>query len=276
MSTAGTRTLADEIAWATGSLQEVGVDSPRLDAELLLAHLLRIDRTALLLRAGEPVSSDVRTLYLALVARRARYEPIAYILGKRGFRRLDLAVDARVLIPRPETEHLVEAIVELAPQGARVADVGTGSGAVALALADERPDLQVTGIDISAGALAVAKLNGARRRLDVRWVCADLLDDGEYDVIAANLPYIADDALLPPDVARWEPAKALQGGPDGLDQIRRLLALVSARPAVSLLALEIGYDQGAAVSALAREAGFGQVEVRADLAGLDRVVIGRR
>jgi release factor glutamine methyltransferase len=278
---AGTaRTLRDELDWATRSLQEVGSDTPRLDAELLLARALGIDRTALMMRSGEWVTPDVRTLYLSLVARRASHEPVAYILGRKGFRHLDLAVDPRVLIPRPETELLVETAVSMVPSGARVADVGTGSGAVALALKDERPDLDVTGIELNAGALSLAQLNAARLRLDVRWVLADLLDEGfEYDAVVANLPYVADDAVLPPDVLNYEPASALFAGVDGLDVIRRLLALLAlggGRDGVRLVALEIGFDQGTAVASLVAAAGFDVVEVRQDLAGLDRVVVGQR
>ena len=162
------------------------------------------------------------------------------------------------------------------PAGARVADVGTGSGAVALALADERPDLSVCGIEVSAGALRVARCNGERLGLSVDWVQADLLDDRAYDAVLANLPYVADGAALAPEITRYEPAGALFGGADGLDAIRRLVAAVVPRRSVSLLALEIGFDQADAVCRLLEAAGFERVSRVRDLAGHDRVIVGRR
>ena len=270
------RTLADELAWGTRSLQEVGIDTARLDAEVLLGHLLKLDRTALMLRADERITGDARTRYLALVSRRAGYEPIAYITGKQGFRHLDLAVDARALIPRPETELLVEIGLELLPEGARVADVGTGSGAVALALKQERPDLQVTGLDVSAGALQLARFNAERLRLEVSFVQSHLLDAGEYDAVTANLPYVKDGEILPPNVAWFEPEISLFGGPDGLDLVRAMMDQVSARPSIRLVALEIGYKQGPQTAEIVRAAGFGDVEIRPDLAGHERDIVGRR
>ncbi len=154
---------ARRLASATASLAEVGCDSPRLDAELLLAHVLGVDRAQLVMRADERATPDDSTRYLALLTRRAKREPIAYILGRKDFRHMTLAVDPRVLIPRPETELLVEVGLTL-PQGVRVADVGTGSGAVALALKQERPDLEVVGVDVSSGALSVARMNAQRLR----------------------------------------------------------------------------------------------------------------
>ncbi len=212
-----------------------------------------------------------RRRFEALLDRRAAREPVAYILGRRAFRYLTLAVDRRVLIPRPETELLVEVGLKLAP-GLSVADVGTGSGAVALALAAERPDLTVTGLDIDADALAVAAENRRRLGLPVRFAVADLIDGGPYDAVLANLPYVADDAALAPEIREFEPARALFAGPDGLDLIR---PLVKQAQGVQLLALEISPEQARAVSSLMLEAGFGTVEVRSDLAGHERVVVGR-
>jgi release factor glutamine methyltransferase len=276
VSPAVLRALRDDLDWAVESLRDVGCDTPRLDAEVLLAHVLGTDRTGLVLRGDERLSGEQRTRYLALLTRRVSREPIAYILGRRDFRRLNLAVDQRVLIPRPETELLVEVALEL-PAGARVVDVGTGSGAVALALKDERPDLVVTGIELEPGALKLARLNSSRLHLDVSWVQADLLDDGRYDAVVANLPYVAEGAVLPPEVRDYEPSTALFAGPDGLDAIRRLARQLSdGRASVRFVALEIGFDQGAAVAELVASAGFRSVAVRQDLAGLDRVVVGSR
>jgi release factor glutamine methyltransferase len=268
-------TLRQELAVATESLSEVGCDTPRLDAELLLAHVLGVDRAQLVMRADEEASGDDRTRYLALLTRRVKREPIAYIFGRKAFRRLNLAVDPRVLIPRPETELLVEVGLTL-PEGARVADVGTGSGAVALALKDERPDLELVGVDISAGALSVARMNAMRTRLPVEWVQGDLLAGVSCDAVLANLPYVAGDELLPPEVARYEPQTALLGGADGLDIVRRLVAQAGEQPQIKLLALEIGYTQADVVAGLLAAAGFGEVERIRDLAGHERVIVGRR
>jgi release factor glutamine methyltransferase len=263
-------------------LTDAGCETPRLDAELLLAAASGLDRAGLVIRAAEGVEAAAAARYQAMLGRRAAREPVAYILGVKAFRRIELRVDSRVLIPRPETELLVEVGLGLG-EGLRVADVGTGSGAIALALKDERPDLDVFGIENSEAALALARCNGERLGLAVGWVlgdlldnAGDLLDDGRYDAVLANLPYVADGAELPPEVAVHEPAGALFGGPDGLDLIRRLVALVAPRPEVSVLALEIGFDQADAVAALVARAGFTSVSRLRDLAGHERVVVGGR
>jgi release factor glutamine methyltransferase len=268
-------TVREELAAATESLTEVGCDTPRLDAELLLARVLGTDRAGLVMGSDYEVSGDDRTRYLALMTRRVKREPIAYITGYRDFRNLTLAVDPRVLIPRPETELLVEVGLGLAP-GVRVADIGTGSGAVALALKDERPDLDLIGVDVSEGALSVARMNGSRLHLDVEWRLGDLLQGLRCEAVLANLPYVEATALLPPDVAEYEPKVALFSGLDGLDLIRRLAAQAGARPEVALLALELGVGQAPTVAELVTAAGFTQVEALKDLAGIERVVVGRR
>jgi release factor glutamine methyltransferase len=232
------------------------------------------DRGRLVIDRDVVVGASALERFEALVVRREAREPVAYILGRRGFRRIELRVDRRVLIPRPETELLVEIGLSLG-SGARVVDVGTGSGAVALALKDERPDLRVSGADVSADAIEVARANAARLGLEVRFVVADLMDGVSADAVLANLPYVSHEASLPPEVERYEPAGALFAGPEGLDVIRRAVAAV-AGPTVELLALEIGAEQAVAVSQLLWDAGFGEVGVRQDLAGLDRVVVGTR
>lgn len=264
--------LAALLGSATERLRKAGCDTPRLDAEVLLAHALGCDRAALVLRAGEELACPA---FETLVARRELREPVAYITGVREFRRISLCVDHRVLIPRPETELLVEAGLEL-PRGVSVLDVGTGSGPVALALKHERPDLDVAGVDVSADAVAVARCNAARLGLDVEFAVADLLSAvaRPFDAVLANLPYVASGDSLAPEVSRYEPGLALFGGPDGLDVLRRLIASLGE---VSFVALEVGVDQGARVARLlAREAGFAQIETRRDLAGIGRVVVGRR
>lgn len=264
--------VGDALRAAAARLSAAGVDTPRLDAEVLLASVLEVDRARLVVDRDDALPAAVATRYEDFLARREAREPVAYILERRAFRRLELHVDRRVLIPRPETELLVEVGLELAP-GASVLDVGTGSGAVALALKDERPDLRVSGADVSPDAVDVARLNAERLGLDVRFVVADLMQDACADAVLANLPYVAEGAELAPEIARHEPASALFAGPDGLDVIRRAVDAV-AGPTVRLMALEIGAEQSADVSALLWKAGFAQVGVRRDLAGLDRVVVG--
>jgi release factor glutamine methyltransferase len=271
---AGT-TVRDALESATTALAAAGCDTPRLDAQVLLAHVMGVDRAALITAPRRELTPDEAGRFRDAAARRREREPVAYIVGVKGFRRLDLAVDARVLIPRPETEHLVEAALGL-PEGARVVDVGTGSGAVALALADERPDLRVAGTDASGEALAVARANGERLGLAVEWLEGDLLDPvtGPVDAVVSNPPYVRDRDPLPPDVARYEPALALFAGPDGLGIVRRLLPAAAARGA-AFVALEVGEGQAAQVSRMARAAGYAGVETVPDLAGIDRVVLAR-
>jgi len=261
---------------AVVALSAAGVDTPRLDAEVLLAHALGVERTALVVDRDLRVEGPaVRAFQDAVRRRSVGREPVAYITGVKGFRHIDLHVDGRVLIPRPETETLVEAALDL-PRGARVIDVGTGSGAVALALKDERPDLDVTGTDASPGALAVARANAARLGLDVRFREADLLDGaGEVDAVLSNPPYVEDGAPLQPEIERHEPPVALYAGADGLAVIRRLATQAGAS-AARRLALEVGIGQAAEVAAVLRDAGFATTETRRDLAGIERVVIGRR
>lgn len=268
--------VRDELSRGAAALAEAGCETPRLDAELLLAEVLGVSRAQLVTGARDPVDAEARLRFEELLARRREREPVAYILGRRAFRRLTLEVDSRVLIPRPETELLVEVGVELIAGGARVADVGTGSGAVALALKDERPDLRVTGLDVSRDALAVARANGRRLGLEVRWVVADLLDGDAYDAVLANLPYVALGEALAPEIVEYEPSGALFAGGDGLEVVRRLVDQVGERGEVRLLALEIGAGQAEAVERLLVDAGFGSVQRRRDLAGIERVVLGQR
>jgi release factor glutamine methyltransferase len=258
----------EAVAAAAAALQAAGCDSPRLDAELLIADALGVERAGLRTDPGRAVPASAARVIADRVRRRVAREPIAYILGRKGFRRIELLVDRRVLIPRPETELLVEVALEL-PTGAGVHDVGTGSGAVALALRDERPDLRVTASDASPGAVEVASENARRLELELELTVASGLPEGDFDLVVANLPYVADAELpvLQPEIAEWEPREALAAGSDGLAAIRALVAEV---PAGTRLALEHAPQQGPAVRALLDAA-----ETRRDLAGHERVTVGR-
>jgi release factor glutamine methyltransferase len=211
-----------------------------------------------------------------MVRRRLVREPVAYILGRKGFRRLELAVDRRVLVPRPETELLVELALELTP--ATVLDVGTGSGAIALAVADELPASAVTATDTSLDALAVAAANrerlGARDRVQL---AHGSLAEGGFDLVLANLPYVSDDdwQALAPEIREFEPRQALVSGATGLEAIETLLGAISLAPEPpAALGLEVGAGQAPTVAELVRRAGFERVERRRDLAGIERVVAG--
>ena len=269
-------TVREAIAFGSECLAGAGSDTPRLDAELLLAAALgHGSRAALVLDAEEDVDGARLADYERLLARRERREPVAYILGHKWFRGICLRVDSRFLIPRPETELLVEVALSL-PRGARVADVGTGCGAVALALALERPDLTITGIDSSEDALVVARENRDRLGVEVTFVCADLLDNSPYDAVVANLPYVADGAELAPEIAHFEPREALYAGSDGLDTLRRLAAALGARPEIRFVALEVGAGQAGVVGELLCRVGLETMRIHRDLAGHERVVVGRR
>jgi release factor glutamine methyltransferase len=270
----------DALDGAITAIGAAGCETPRLDAEVLLAHVLGVSRERLLIdRELTVAGAAVRAFQDAVRRRSVQREPVAYIVGHRGFRHLELAVDRRALVPRPETELLVEVGLTLAP-GTRVLDLGTGSGAVALALAHERPDLRVSASDVSADALALARANGERLGLDVRWLRADLLAGvpEEFDAILCNPPYVAagERAALAPEIVRHEPASALFAGPDGLDAIRALADQLARRPSVRLAALEVGAGQARTVRELMRGAQFDAVRVVRDLAGIERVVVGER
>jgi release factor glutamine methyltransferase len=277
---AGGTPVRDALDGARTAITAAGCETPRLDAEVLLAHALGVSRERLLLDCDLTVAGPAVRTFQDFVRRRSvQREPVAYILGTRHFRHLELAVDRRALIPRPETELLVE-VARTLPESSRVLDVGTGSGAVALALKDERPDLQVSASDLSGGALELARENGARLGLEVRWLESDLLDgvSDEFDAILSNPPYVrdADRATLAPEILRYEPPSALFAGADGLDVIRRLTTQVATRTSVRLLALEIGAGQAAAVGELMYGAGFPTVRAERDLASIERVMVGER
>jgi release factor glutamine methyltransferase len=259
--------VRDALDSAVIALTAAGCDTPRLDAEVLLAHALGVDRAALIADPARELTGAQARVFQDYARRRREREPVAYIVGSQGFRWIELAVDRRVLIPRPETEFVVEAALGL-PAGTRVVDVGTGSGAIALALKHERPDLVVVATDVSADALEVARANAARLGLDVEFVQGDLLAGVEADAIVSNPPYVAEGEIVMPDVVRYEPHVALFGG---LDVFARLV-----REPVAFLAVEHGEGQAADVERLMRGAGFSSVEHIRDLAGIERVAVARR
>jgi release factor glutamine methyltransferase len=252
-----------------------GLGLARLDAQLLLLHALgrpESDRAWLLAHDTDAIDGSASEAFTSLCTRRAGGEPLAYIVGHKEFFGLDLRVDARVLVPRPETEALVEWAIELIEDGARVIDLGTGSGAIALAIKSTRPHAVVEGVDASAGALEVARGNAQRLSLDVQLHAASWLDGshGHYDLIVTNPPYVAESD---PHLAalKHEPVEALVAGPDGLREIRTIVArAMTYLNSAGWLLLEHGYDQGAAVRELLAGAGFGKIATRHDLAGIER------
>ncbi len=272
--------VQDALEGAITALTAAGVDTPRLDAEVLLANAMGIDRARLYIDRELTIEGPAVRPYQEAIRRRSvEREPVAYITGKRGFRHIELKVDHRALIPRPETELLVEIGIAL-PKAISVLDVGTGSGAVALALKDERQDLHVTGSDTSDQALDLARENGMQLDLEVAWLRSDLLDDipDEYDAVLSNPPYVAESErrTLAPEILRHEPQEALFAGPDGLKTIRRLLIQLAERERIRLAAIEVGASQAEAVGELMRAAGFPTVRTMCDLAGIERVVVGER
>ncbi len=281
-------TIRRVLLWATDDLKKRGFSAPRLDVELLLGRILGVDRIALLVDADRPLAKEELTRYRELHQRRRAGEPVAYLLGVREFYGRRFLVDRRVLIPRPDTEHLVEVALERSRHlslSARVLDLCTGSGCVAVSLARERPLNRVMATDLSRDALAVASENALRLgAYNIGFAASDLFarfrpGRHRYDVITANPPYIADAEIptLVPDIREYEPHVALSGGADGLTLLRRIVTdapLFLADQGV--LAVEIGSDQGRAVQDLFEARGFREVAVRRDYGGLDRIVSGVR
>jgi len=275
-------TILEVLQWTTARFTERGVSSPRLDGELLAAHALGLSRVQLYTQFDRPLDAAELAALRALVKRRQSGEPVAYITGRKEFWSLDLAVDARVLIPRPDSETAVEEALARVRDGGRIADVGTGTGAIALAIAKARPDLTVFASDVSEDALAVARGNAERLGLAVTFVKGSLVEplrtSAPFDLLVANLPYVptAEVAGLPAEV-RCEPRLALDGGEDGLDLVRALVAQAAGVLAPGgALVLEIGAGQAAASTELLRAAGFDDLRTRRDLGGVERVVSGQR
>lgn len=273
------------LSWAADDLRKRGNDTARLDVELLLSRVLRLDRIGLIMHSERPLAPGELAAFRELFKRRRAGEPVAYLLGEREFYGIALRVDARALIPRPDSERLVEVALERTRARSMLGsalDLCTGSGCVAIAFARNRPTWSVTASDISADALALARDNahrtGAIRNLQL--VCGSLfaaVAGRRFDLVTANPPYIpsGDVAGLPLDVRGFEPHLALDGGPDGLELVRQIAAQAAEHLTPGgLLAMEIGADQGPAAREILAQHGLREVELARDLGGRDRVVSG--
>jgi release factor glutamine methyltransferase len=270
---------ADSIreALSEGLRRVHAADAPKLTAEVLLAEVLGCDRAHLFSHPEQRLSAAQSARYGELLERRAGGEPLHYITGEREFFGLTFEVTPAVLIPRPETEHLVEQVLERVGSGRRIVDVGVGSGAIAVSLAKHLDNAQVTGVDLSADALKVARRNARRHGVDVQLVQADLLagfPEGAFDAVVSNPPYVAESARdsLQPEIA-WEPPAALFAGDDGLAVYRRLIPQAERllQPG-GLLSLELGHDSLPAVKAMLKAGSWKEIDVAQDLAGIARVV----
>ncbi len=270
-------TVRDALEAATDALRAAGVDSPRLDAEVLLAEASGASRASLVASPEEPIDPVATRAFAEFVRRRLRREPVAYITGRKGFRRIELAVDRRVLIPRPETELLVELALELQPR--RVLDVGTGSGAIAFAIADEVPDAAVVATDLYPDALEAARENAARLSLTSpgpprarHTRLGKVRPAGREPAVRGRARMARAGARAP----RLGAARRADSRPDGFEAIDALLGELTVSPATSAnaIGLEVGEGQAETVADLVRRAGFADIEVRKDLAGIDRVVVG--
>jgi len=267
--------VRDTVAHVTERLALVGVESPEVEAEILVAHVVGVTRSELVLQPKVPRKTE--KALERLVARREQREPLAYVLGEWGFRRLTLSVDRRVLVPRPETEVVVErclACLAAAGELPDVLDVGTGSGAIALAIADEHPGARVTGVDVSAGALEVAGANALWNGVAVEFHEWDLfagLPTGPWDLVVSNPPYVLPEQIdgLEPEVREWEPREALVGV--GATEAVARGALDVLRPRGALV-LEVAAGDAARVASLLGAHGYADISVTRDLAGRDRVV----
>ena len=280
-------TVGELLAEGTHRIAQAGLDCARQDALRLLAAVLGTDGLTLYVEPRRSVEAEATARFRSLVSRRATHEPIQHIVGFEEFRGLRITVTPDVLIPRPEPEGLVERALELLADGpdALVADIGTGSGAIACALAAARPDLEVLAVDQSLGALAVASDNVRRLGLSsrVRLLAGDLLDplaslSGSLDMIVANPPYLPSGVIstLPAEVERFEPHVALDGGPDGMRMLRRIISQAAGflRPGAWLV-MEIGEEQAGALASLMAAEGFSRIGARRDLRGVERYIEGR-
>ena len=277
------RTVGRAVAEAAARLGAAGVPEPEADAAVLAAHVLGCTRTGLVLAARAPLEPAAGDRLAALVSRRAAREPVHHLVGEREFWSLPIAVDRRVLIPRPETELVVETALRVAPRARRIVDVGTGSGVIAIALARELPAARVCALDLDGDALAVARVNCARHAPGVALLRADLLSacrPGSCDVVVSNPPYVALDELerLAPEVRDHEPRRALAAGADGLVVLRALVEAAGiVLPAGGWLITEMGAGQADAMRAcVERDGRWARWWTVDDLAGVARVLVARR
>jgi release factor glutamine methyltransferase len=270
-----TWTILKILNWTKDFFAEKGLENPRLNAELILAHVLADTRFNLYVRFEEEVSQEHRDSIRALVKRRAVGEPLQYVLGETEFYGLPMRVTPAVLIPRPETEYLVEMILQQQAHASSILDIGTGSGCIAITLKKHLPHTEITAVDISQDALSVARENGARNDVEITWMQSDLLNSvsGRFDCIVSNPPYIPQAAYdaLDDQIRQYEPQLALLADEDGLICYRRILqgAKEHLHPGGKCY-FEIGHNQGDPIRRLASEAGFEHCEVLPDLNGFDR------
>lgn len=281
------RTVGDLLEEATGRLRGEHVPDPRREAVVLLAIALDTDRGGVIARRPEQIDAASVTRFEALLSARLRRVPLQHLEGTAEFRGLEFEVSADVLIPRPETEDLVQVVLDAAlPDGARVADLGTGSGCIAVALAAERPSWRLVAVDLSAAALRIARRNAARHGVADRvsflerdFADVPALDAGRYDAVVSNPPYIPEEEWrgLQPEVRDHEPKLALVPGPTGNEAYGAVVrAAASMLRSGGLLALELGWKSEAAVRAIVEAAGFRDLEVRPDMQGIPRVLAARR
>jgi release factor glutamine methyltransferase len=280
-------TLRSALLRGVGFLRDAGIDSAQIDAEVLLRHVLGIERAQLYSALDEPLSAGDRLRFQEMLARRVRREPVAYITGRKEFWSLDFVVMPEVLIPRPETELLVEVALDrlksIASRAPNILDLGTGSGIIAVCLAKERLQANILAVDIASSALEVARINARRHGVSERigWIGGDLFAAlGEekrlFDLIVSNPPYLrtGELSLLAPEISQWEPMTALDGGRDGIEYYRRIIGEAGQYLASgSSLVLEIGADMAPVVTELfARSGGYGPASVYQDYAGKSRVI----
>ncbi|MCA9435254.1 MAG: peptide chain release factor N(5)-glutamine methyltransferase [Candidatus Omnitrophica bacterium] len=278
MSEIDPQTLGEWLKWATRKLRAKQVESPDLSANLILSEVTDFTRSKLIGFAEEPLSADHQDRAYCLLQRRLRHEPMAYILGRKDFRNLTLKVSPAVLIPRPETEELIDLAREIQPRASHIIDVGTGSGCIPLSLAEVFPESHLFGVDFSIEALHVALSNDPASR--VNWIRADWLGafaSGSFDLAVSNPPYLTEQEMetLEPQVRDYEPVSALDGGVDGCDQYRRLIPQIArCLRSGGHTVLEIGPSVAHKVAGLLNESGFRQISIHKDLAGRDRFASG--
>jgi release factor glutamine methyltransferase len=272
--------VGEVVRRATEYLAGKGVDSPRLDAEHLLGKALGLSRIELYMHLDRPLTDAERDSYRELIRRRGEREPLAYVLGEWDFRRLTLTVDRRALVPRPETEVVVERVLELLDGKPEpdVLDVGTGTGAIALSIKDERPGARVTAMDLSSAALELAAENSRRTGLDVRFVEEDLVEGfgvDAYDLVVSNPPYVSPEEFdsLQPEVRDWEPQLATVGTTQTRDVARHALAAL--RPG-GYLVVEVADERASDAASMLEELGYEDVRLSLDLTGRERIAEGRR